>query len=186
MSFLGGSGSWAEYITTSIWFEVDDDVPVASAASGIVNPLTVLGFIDVFRKNKHSGIIHTAAASALGRMLNKICQTEKIPLLNIVRRKEQAELLKKEGAEHVIVTEGDWENSYQEFLKTHKFDAYFDALGGGAITEKLIAGLQLPATVYVYGVLTGEKLTVPASSMFFAGLQVKGFLLRPWWATLTE
>ena len=54
------------------------------------------------------GIIHTAAASALGRMLNKRCQTMGIPLLNIVRKEEQAELLKKEGAKHVIITKGDW------------------------------------------------------------------------------
>lgn len=107
--FLGGSGSWAEYISTNLWFEIDDDVPVSSAASGIVNPLTVLGFIDVFRKRKHHGIIHTAAASALGRMLNKLSQAEKVPLLNVVRRQEQAELLRKEGAEHVLVTDGDWE-----------------------------------------------------------------------------
>lgn len=54
------------------------------------------------------GIIHTAAASALGRMLNKRCKSLGIPLLNIVRKEEHAELLKSEGAEHVIVTKGDW------------------------------------------------------------------------------
>jgi len=106
--FITEDGSWADYATTSFFLEIDDDVPVSSAASGLVNPLTVLGMIHTFKTNKFTGIIHTAAASALGRQLNKICKTENIPLLNIVRRKEQAELLKSEGAEHVIVTEGDW------------------------------------------------------------------------------
>lgn len=59
------------------------------------------------RRNINS-IIHTAAASALGRMLNKICKTEGITLLNIVRREEHANILKSEGAEHVIVTTGEW------------------------------------------------------------------------------
>lgn len=112
VSFQTTNGAWAEYTTASNYFVIDEDVPVASAASGIVNPLTVIGFIHTYRKNGHKGIIHTAAASALGRMLNKLCQTEKIPLLNVVRRKEQADLLKSEGAQHVIVTEGDWHAGY--------------------------------------------------------------------------
>lgn len=76
-------------------FEIDKDVPSSSASSGIVNPLTVIGFVEHFKTLKCKGIIHTAAASALGRMLNKLCQKENIPLLNIVRREEHAELLKK-------------------------------------------------------------------------------------------
>jgi NADPH2:quinone reductase len=73
-------------VATDWWSEIDEDVPVSSAASGVVNPLTVLGMVDTFRKGGYHGIVHTAAASALGRMLNKICQSEKIPLLNVVRR----------------------------------------------------------------------------------------------------
>lgn len=82
---------------------------MTSAASGIVNPLTVVGMVDIFNKTPgKKGIIHTAAASALGRMLNKHCLTLGIPLLNIVRKDEQAELLKSEGAKYIIVTKGDW------------------------------------------------------------------------------
>lgn len=116
VSFFAKHGCWSEYAIadiTSAW-PIDEDVPIHSAASGLVNPLTVLGFVDVFRKwNKDKkeshGIVHTAAASSLGRMLNKLCQQEKIPLLNIVRRKEQADLLKSEGAVNVIITsEESW------------------------------------------------------------------------------
>jgi hypothetical protein len=67
-------------------------VPIESAASGVVNPLTAIGFVDTYKKLSQKGVIgkglvNSAAASALGRMLNKYCQKEKIPLLNIVRRK---------------------------------------------------------------------------------------------------
>lgn len=95
------SGSWGEYATTNphVCFEIDEDVDLTSAASGIVNPLTVVGMIDIYNKTPgKKGIIHTAAASALGRMLNKRCRTLGIPLLNIVRKQEQADLLKAEGA----------------------------------------------------------------------------------------
>jgi NADPH2:quinone reductase len=146
-------GSWADYTTTSFFLEIDDDVPVSSAAYGTNNPLTVLAFIHTVRTKKFTGIIHTAAASALGRQLNKICKTENIPLLNIVRRKEQAELLKSEGAEHVIVTEGDWQPAYKELVQKLKVNVLFNSLGGGEVVQKLIEGLHQPATVYVYGLL---------------------------------
>ena len=72
---------------------MDAEVPVHCASSGIVNPLTVLGFVDLYQKwnkngQKAKGIIHTASASSLGRMLNRLCIHEGIPLLCIVRRKE--------------------------------------------------------------------------------------------------
>jgi len=153
VSFISDNGSWAEYATTNFFFEIDDDVPVSSAASGIVNPLTVLGIIGVVKAKKYTGIIHTAAASALGRQLNKICKTENIPLLNVVRRKEQAALLKSEGAEHVIVTEGDWQPAYKELVQKLKVNALFNAIGGGDITQKLIDGLHQPSSVYIYGIL---------------------------------
>ena len=90
-------------------FVIDEDVDLTSAASGVVNPLTVIGMIDRYNKTPgKKGIMHTAAASALGRMLNKYCKTLGIPLLNIVRREEQAALLESEGAKHVIITKGEW------------------------------------------------------------------------------
>ena len=113
-------------------FVIDEDVDLTSAASGVVNPLTVIGMIDRYNKTPgKKGIMHTAAASALGRMLNKYCKTLGIPLLNIVRKEEQAALLKSEGAEHIVITKGDWEASYKQIVKEHGFNVFFDCLGGG-------------------------------------------------------
>ena len=68
-------------------FPIDEDVDLTSAASGIVNPLTVIGIITNYNKVPgKKGIIHTVAASSLGRMLNRYCQSHGIPLLNIVRK----------------------------------------------------------------------------------------------------
>jgi NADPH2:quinone reductase len=162
-----------------------DDVSLSSAASGIGNPLSVLGFIHVVKSKKHTGIIHTAAASALGRQLNKICKTENIPLLNIVRRKEQAELLKIEGTEHVIVTDGDWQPAYKELVRKLKVNVLFDALGGGDITQKLLEGLLQPSSVYIYGKLADEPLVVTSASTFFSGLSISGFLIVPWFKSIS-
>jgi NADPH:quinone reductase len=110
--FQNGVGTWGEYSVTApnVAFPIDEDLSVVSAASGMVNPLTVVGMTSIYQKfADRKGIIHTAAASSLGRMLNKRCQRLGIPLLNIVRRQEQADLLKAEGAQHIIVTNGEWE-----------------------------------------------------------------------------
>ena len=95
--FQTGSGSWAEYSITNPLFAVPitEEVSLESAASGLINPLTTVGITDTFLRFPHKkGIIHTAAASALGRMLNKRCIRLGIPLLNVVRRQEQAEILR--------------------------------------------------------------------------------------------
>ena len=100
VSFNTVQGTWAKYTVANVancWV-VEDDVPIESKASGVINPITVVGFVNMFRKwrNRGSaakGLINSAAASALGRMLNKFCQKENIPLLNIVRRAEQVKIL---------------------------------------------------------------------------------------------
>lgn len=139
VSLTSGNGTWAEYTVSNVdgvW-PIDNDVPIESAASGVVNPITVIGFVDTYRKwqNKTAtgkGLINTAAASALGRMLNKYCIKENVPLLNIVRRKEHVEILQKEGAKHIINTsDADWLDQYKEAVKTHGFNILFDAIGGG-------------------------------------------------------
>jgi len=117
--------------------------------------------VHTFQKTPHKkGIIHTAAASALGRMLNKYCLTLGIPLLNIVRREEHAELLKAEGAKHIIVTKGDWEAEYKAAIKEHGYNVLFDALGGGPVLETLIGGLGPNSWARIYGYLEAKPLKI--------------------------
>jgi NADPH2:quinone reductase len=87
VSFTTYSGSWAEYAIPDMYFVIDDDVPLSSAASGIVNPLAALAMVSTIKTKNLGGAIHTAAASGLGKMLVRMCKTENLPLINIVRRK---------------------------------------------------------------------------------------------------
>src|ERR1700719_914173 len=77
-------------------------VTPAQGASCFVNPLTALGMVETMRREGHKALVHTAAASNLGQMLNKICLKDGIGLVNIVRSKEQADILRKIGAKHVV------------------------------------------------------------------------------------
>lgn len=94
-------------------------------------------------------------------MLNRICKSEGINLLNVVRRQEHADLLKSEGAEHIIVTTGEWEKEYIEKVKELKSKILFDALGGGEVQATLIKNHPNDGVVIVYGVLEGKDPSKP-------------------------
>src|SRR5258707_14009529 len=71
-------------------------------ASAFVNPLTALGMVETARTEGHKGLVHTAAASNLGQMLNRLCRADRIPLVNIVRSADQVQILRDLGAEHIV------------------------------------------------------------------------------------
>jgi NADPH2:quinone reductase len=73
----------------------------AEGASCFVNPLTALGMVATMRAEGHTALVHTAAASNLGQMLNRICLKDEVGLVNIVRKPEHATVLRKIGAAHV-------------------------------------------------------------------------------------
>ncbi|MFT7430419.1 MAG: NADPH:quinone reductase-like Zn-dependent oxidoreductase [Colwellia sp.] len=113
------------------------------AASSFVNPLTALGMVETMRMEGHSALVHTAAASSLGQMLNKICLAQDIPLVNIVRSQQQAEILKAIGAQYICDSSS----------KTFKADLYkaidktgatlaFDAIGGGEIVSDILNAME--------------------------------------------
>ncbi len=115
----------------------------AEGASAFVNPLTALGMVETMRREGHKALVHTAAASSLGQMLNKICLADGVELVNIVRRKEQAEILRAIGARHVCDASAP---SFMEDL-TDALDATgatlaFDAVGGGKLAGQILNAME--------------------------------------------
>ena len=103
VGFLGGA-AYSQYrcVKVSQCLLLPEGVAPAEAASCFVNPLTALAMTETMRMEGHTALVHTAAASNLGQMLNKICIADGITLLNIVRKPEQATLLRGIGATHVV------------------------------------------------------------------------------------
>jgi len=97
---LAGGSMYAQYKCAPAinCLVMEDGTTPSEAASSFVNPLTALSFVETMKMENHSAIVHTAAASNLGQMLVKICQSDGIPLVNIVRKEEQVEILKSIGA----------------------------------------------------------------------------------------
>ena len=60
-----------------------------------------LGMIGTMAAEGHTALLHTAAASNLGQMLQKLCIADGIDLVNIVRKPEQEKILRDIGASYV-------------------------------------------------------------------------------------
>ena len=166
----------------------------ADGASCFVNPLTALGMVETMRREGHTALVHTAAASNLGQMLVKICQKDGVPLVNIVRKQDQADLLKKIGAKHVVNTSSPkFMEELTDALAETGATVAFDAIGGGPLAGQILTcmesainrkakeysryGSSVHKQVYLYGALDLSPTTLVRSFGFAWG--VGGWLLTP-------
>ena len=119
------------------------DASAADGASSFVNPLTALGMVQTMRREGHKALVHTAAASNLGQMLNRICLQDGIALVNIVRKPEQVEVLRSQGALHVCSTASPtfMEDLTQALIATGATIA-FDAIGGGKLAGQILTCME--------------------------------------------
>ena len=144
VAMIGGA-MYAQYrcIKAEQCLRLPDDATPAQGASCFVNPLTALGMVETMRREGHSALVHTAAASNLGQMLNRICIQDKVALVNIVRKQEQAELLKAQGAKFVCSTESpEFMAELTEALAATGATIAFDAIGGGKLAGQILTCME--------------------------------------------
>jgi hypothetical protein len=163
-------------------------------ASSFVNPLTALGMLETMRREGHSGLAHTAAASNLGQMLVKLCIADGVPLVNIVRKPDQEELLRSLGAVHVCnSTSPTFTTDLVEAFKVTSATLAFDATGGGTLASQILNGMEEAANstaaeysrygsavhkqVYIYGGLDTSPTILTRN--FGMAWGVGGWLLTP-------
>ncbi len=154
-----GGGMYAQYrkAPAMMCLPLKDGHTARDGASCFVNPLTALSMVETMRMEGHTALVHTAAASNLGQMLNRICQADGVELVNIVRKPEQAQLLRDMGAKHIV-------DSSSESFKADLVDAIhatgatlaFDATGGGELASNILAAMEAaaartPGAYSIYG-----------------------------------
>ena len=138
----------------------------ADGASSFVNPLTALGMVETMRREGHTALVHTAAASNLGQMLNRICLQDRIGLVNIVRQQAQADLLTAMGASHVCnATSATFMHDLTEAIAATGATIAFDATGGGKLAGQILscmeAALNRSAAEYSrYGSTTHKQVYI--------------------------
>jgi len=166
----------------------------AEGASCFVNPLTSLGMVETMRREGHSALVHTAAASNLGQMLNKICIQDKIALVNIVRKQEQEDILRAIGAAHVCnASSPTFMQQLTDALVATGATIAFDATGGGKLAGQILScmeaalvrtakeysryGSSTHKQVYIYGRLDTSPTELAGN--FGMAWSVGGWLLTP-------
>ena len=121
----------------------NEGTTAVQAASSFVNPLTALSMVDTMRMEGHTALVHTAAASGLGQMLNKICLAEGVPLVNIVRKQEQADILKEIGATHICNSSSDtFKKDLLAAIDQTGATLAFDAIGGGDLVSDILTAME--------------------------------------------
>ncbi|WP_236795530.1 zinc-binding dehydrogenase [Amycolatopsis sp. GM8] len=175
-----------------------DGVTARQGASAFVNPLTALGMVVTLRREGHAGLVHTAAASNLGQMLVKLCLEDDVPLVSIVRRPEQAELLRSIGAEFVCDSSADtFLDDLVAAITATSATLAFDATGGGELASQVLTAMEVVATtagafsaygssvhkqVYVYGGLDPSPMVLTRNFGF--AWSIGGWLLLPFLASV--
>ena len=195
VSMVGGA-MYAQYRLKKVsdCQPLPDGTTAAEGASWFVNPLTALGMTETMRREGHKALVHTAAASNLGQMLNRICLKDGIGLVNIVRNEAQAKLLRGIGAKHVLDSTSP---SFMEELTAALVETgatiAFDAIGGGTLASRILTCMEMALNknakqfsrygstthkqVYIYGGLNTAPIELTRN--YGQAWGVGGWLLTP-------
>jgi NADPH2:quinone reductase len=195
VAIIGGA-TYGEYrsVPAVSCLVLPDGTDPADGASCFVNPLTALSMVETMRIEGHTALVHTAAASNLGQMLVKICLADGVPLVNIVRRPEQAELLRSLGAEHVCDSSAPtFTADLTAALVATGATLAFDATGGGRLAGQILGCMEAAANaaateynrygstvhkqVYIYGGL--DRSPTEFVRNFGMAWSIGGWLLTP-------
>lgn len=190
-------GMYAQYrvVKLSDCLVLPQGVPPKVGAAAFINPLTALGMIETMRREGHMALVHTAAASNLGQMLNRLCQAEGIALVNIVRSRDQAALLRELGAKYVLdSTTASFASDLTDAVAETGATLGFDAIGGGSMAATILScmekalsrkataynryGSPVHKQVYIYGGLDMRPTDLPRN--FGMAWGVGGWLM-PWY-----
>jgi NADPH:quinone reductase len=191
-----GGEMYAQYRCLNVFqcLELEPDTSAAEGASCFVNPLTALGMVETMRAEGHTALVHTAAASNLGQMLNRICIADGVDLVNIVRKTEQEDILREMGAKYICNSSSDsFFSDLTAALAETKATIAFDATGGGRLASDILTCMEAAAVqnmseynrygsdvfkqVYIYGGLDRSQTTLSRSFGFSWSLG--GWLLTP-------
>jgi len=193
---LGGA-MYSEYraVPVAQCLPLPEGTTAADGASCFVNPLTALGMVDTMRNEGHRALVHTVGASNLGQMLNRICLKDGVGLVNLVRKPEQAALLRAQGAKHVVDTSSaDFQAELTEVIAATGATLAFDAIGGGKLAGQILVAMEAAALrqpgqeysrygstvhkqVYIYGSL--DRGPIELARGFGMAWGVGGWLLFP-------
>jgi NADPH:quinone reductase len=193
---VAGGAMYAQYrcVDASLCLELPEGTTAVDGASPFVNPMTALGMVETMRLEGHKALVHTAAASNLGQMLNRLCIEEQVPLVSIVRRREHEELLRSAGAGYVCnSTSPAFMDELTAAVTATGATLAFDAIGGGKLASQILTCMEAAASaaagsysrygssvhkqVYIYGSL--DRGPTELTRNYGLAWGIGGWLLTP-------
>ena len=178
----GADGCWAEYMVTSATHcaPLPRNISLEQGSMMLVNPMTAMAFILLARKGKHRAMVNNAAASSLGKMLIRICLLKKIPLINIVRKKEQIGELKNLGATYVLnSSDENFETELKHVAAELNATLFLDAVTGSQ-TSLLLRAAPAGTTLVAYARLSGEDMAIDPGYLIRENKRIIPFQLGNW------
>ena len=178
-----GDGTWAQYYLTlaRTCVPLHRDLDLERGATLIINPLTAIGLMEEARRCGARAVIQTAGASQVGRMVLRLASEAGLPLVNVVRRDDQVELMRSLGAEHVINSQSDgFDDDLRRLCGDLRVTVAFEAVAG-EMTGRLLEAMPRGSTAIVYGALSEEPCgAINPIGVIFEGKRVEGFYLGSW------
>jgi NADPH:quinone reductase-like Zn-dependent oxidoreductase len=177
-----GDGTWAEYMLAEAaqCIPLRKDTDIEQASMMIVNPFTAWALLGLARELRAASVVQTAAASALGRMVNRLAKARGVEVVNIVRRPEQVALLEAQGAKYVLDSAAaDFDERLGELCRRLRASVAFDAVAG-ELTGRVLSAMPKGSTAFVYGGLSQEPCLFDPRSFIFERKSVRGFWLADW------
>jgi NADPH:quinone reductase len=191
-----GGEMFAQYrcLNVNQCLPLEEGTTAAEGASCFVNPLTALGMVETMRREGHKALVHTAAASNLGQMLNRVCLADGVELVNIVRKVEQEKILRDLGAKYVVNSSAEsFMSDLTAAIEATGATIAFDATGGGKLASQILSCMEAAAVsdmkvynrygsdvfkqVYIYGGL--DRSPTVLTRNFGFSWSIGGWLLFP-------
>ena len=181
-SALAGNGTWAEYMVTSAQLcgPLNGSVSLERGAMLLVNPLSALAILEIAARGKHRALVSTAAASALGAMLLRLGKRRGLPIIHIVRRRAQVDVVRANGGEHVLnSSDADFEAQLRALADKLSATLFLDAIGG-SFTQQLAQAAPNGSTLLLYSRLSGQDCVIDSRTALVKHLRFEGWFLANW------
>jgi len=175
-------GMWAEYVVTlaQLCVPLRKNVDLEQGAALLINPMTAWGLMHEARRGRHRAVVQTAAASALGRMIVRLGKRFSIPVINVVRRAEQVELLRRLDVEYIVnSSEPEFDNRLRELCHQLGASIGFDAVAG-EMSARVLRAQPQGSRLLVYGALSLQPSQADPASLIFERKRLEGFWLTAW------
>ena len=181
-----GGGVWSEYVVKSVKggvLALNKSLSLEQGAMSFINPLTASAFLDISKKEGHKAILLTAAASSLGKMVNRLGRKEGIQVVNVVRRDALVDLLKAQGVVIVLNSnDAGFEQQLHDVCHQTNTRIAFDAVAG-PLTNQLLKAMPPNSKVTVFSALSRQEVQANPGLLIFENKRIDSFWLGPWLST---